>query len=109
MKCVKIHGDGNQTIQTDMENNMKKLLNWLKQWPAIMTLFMLVMTVTIFFVEPKAGIVMSGFTMGYIVILMLMYFHNKTLVISNPKGIAEQYGFLQNTLLKEIAFPVVCN
>ena len=84
---------------------MKKLLNWLKQWPAVMTVFMVVMTITIFFVEPKAGVVMSGFTMGYIVVLLLMYFHNKTLVISNPKGIAEQYGFLQNTLLKEIAFP----
>ena len=105
MKCVKIHGDGNQTIQTDTENNMKKLLNWLKQWPAVMTLFMIAMTVTMFFVEPKAGIVMSGFTMGYVVVLLLMYFHNKTLVISNPKGIAEQYGFLQNTFLKEIAFP----
>lgn len=84
---------------------MKKLLNWLKQWPAVMTVFMVVMTITIFFVEPKAGVVMSGFTMGYIVVLLLMYFNSKTLVISNPKGIAEQYGFLQNTLLKEIAFP----
>jgi hypothetical protein len=42
---------------------MKKLLNWLKQWPAVMTVFMVVMTITIFFVEPKAGVVMSGFTM----------------------------------------------
>ena len=84
---------------------MKKLLNWLKQWPVLMTVFMVIMTVVMYFVEPKAGVVMSGFTMGYIVILLLMYFHNKTLVISSPKGIAEQYGFLQNTLLREIAFP----
>ena len=84
---------------------MKKILNWLKQRPAIMTIFMIVMTVTVFFVSPNAGVVMSGFTMGYVVVLLLMYFHNKSLVISNPKGIAEQYGFLQNTLLREIEIP----
>ena len=84
---------------------MKKLLSWLKQWPALMIVFMIIMTVTMFFVESRAGVVMLGFTFAYILVLLLMYFHNKTLVISNPKGIAEQYGFLQNTLLKEIAVP----
>ena len=84
---------------------MKKLMNSLKQWSTIMTIFMVVMTVTVFFVSPTAGVVMSGFTMGYVVVLLLIYSHNKSLVLSNPKGIAEQYGFLQNILLKEIAVP----
>lgn len=84
---------------------MKKIMNWLKQWPSVITIFLIAITGTMFFVDPQAGVVMSGFTVVYVIALLLMYFHNKTLVLSNPRGIAEQYGFLQNTLLKEMAFP----
>ncbi len=84
---------------------MKKLMNWLKQWPSVITIFLIAITGTMFFVDPQAGVVMSGFTVVYMIALLIMYFHNKTLVLSNPRGIAEQYGFLQNTLLKEMAFP----
>ena len=84
---------------------MKKVSDWFKQWPAIMAIFMVVMTITVYIVSSKAGVVMSGFTVGYIVLLLIIYFHNKALVITHPKGIAEQYGFLQNVFLKEIQVP----
>lgn len=84
---------------------MKKLINWLKQWSAVMAIFLVAITGTMFFVDLRAGVVMSGFTVLYALVLLVMYFYNKTLVLSNPKGIAEQYGFLQNALLKEMVVP----
>ncbi len=111
MKCVKILGDGNQTIQMDMRSNMKKnsqfkgQIKWYRQWPFVIAILWLAMTVVGFVVDKTAGFIIGGFWMAYLIALMILYVHDKTLVLTNFGGLGEKYGFLHQTLLADLSVP----
>lgn len=84
---------------------MKKLIKLFKQWPIIIALVWFVMTVVGFSVDTTTGWVIGAFWMAYIVVLALLYSHDKSLVLTNWDGMARHLGFLQNTLLTELNVP----
>ena len=88
-----------------MGNNVKKNLKLLKQWPVIIVFVWLVMTIISFIVDKKAGLVVGAFWMMYIVVLLLLYFYNKSLIYTNFEGIGEKFGFMHNVLLTELSVP----
>ncbi len=74
-------------------------------WPAIMVILLLAMNIWIFTVDIHAGLVMSLLVLIYIVAVALLYFYNKSLIMTGLIDFAAQYGLVQNVLLKELSIP----
>ena len=84
---------------------MKKNLKLLKQWPVVIMLIWLLMTVISFFADKIAGVVVGVFLIAYVAVLLWLYFRNKTLGFTNWEQMAERLGFLHNALLSELDVP----
>ena len=83
---------------------LKGQLRLYMQWPAIMAIFLIAMNVWMYFIDKKAGLTMSVCVLVYLVVVGILYFQNKSVVLSDLVEFATQYGFMQNELLQ--AFPV---
>jgi c-di-AMP phosphodiesterase-like protein len=75
------------------------------QWPIIMTVLLFAMNIWMYQIDKKAGIMMFVFIIIYIVIVGLLYFYNRSLILSDLIQFSTQYKGIQNTLLKELAVP----
>ena len=84
---------------------LKGQLKLYMQWPALMAIFLIAMNIWILSVSKKAGIIMGIFVLVYVVVTALMFFHSKSLVLTELVDFATQYGFLQNVLLKDLSLP----
>lgn len=84
---------------------IKGQLRYYLQWPLILSIFLMAANLVVGAISPKAGIVMSGFTLLYILIaLWLMRYRRKRLM----KGLVEfsvEYMQVQKQLLSEMAVP----
>ncbi len=86
---------------------LKGQLKLYMQWPAIMAILLLAMNIWIFMIDKKAGLTMSLFVVIYIIAVGLLYFQNKSLVLTDLVDFADQYGSVQNILLKDLSVPYV--
>lgn len=77
------------------------------QWPAYMGVFLTVVSILCYFISRRAGILMSIVVLVYLVILVVLYMHSHSIVMKDLMDFASQYGFVQGTLLKELAVPYV--
>lgn len=75
------------------------------QWPVIMVLFFLIMNVAVYFLDVKAGLVVSVFFVLYAVIVLVMMFHYRPSIMNEMISFATQYGQIQKTLLNEFSIP----
>ena len=75
------------------------------QWPAIMAIFLIAMNIWMYFINKKAGLTMSVFVLIYLVVVGILYFQNKSIILSDLVEFATQYGFMQNELLQEFPTP----
>ena len=66
---------------------------------------MIVMDVLVFSVSVKAGTLVSIFLAAYILVVVFLYFHSKTMIMNELISFATQYGQVQKTLLNEFAVP----
>ena len=88
-----------------MRNNVKKNLKLLKQWPVLILFIWLVMAIVSFIVDKKAGFIVSAFWMAYLLVLMILFVYDKTILFNCFEGIGAQFGFLHNALLTELNVP----
>ena len=72
------------------------------QWPVVMVLFLVLMNITVYFVNTKAGILVSCFTALYVIMVLVMLFHYKPNIMNEMIYFATQYGQVQKTLLEEM-------
>lgn len=75
------------------------------QWPAIMGILLIAMNIWIYTIDRRAGLVMSLFVLVYLVVVGILYFHNKSVILNDLLDFATQYGFMQNELLQEFPVP----
>lgn len=75
------------------------------RWPLYLTGLLVIMSVGIYFVEPRAGFMAALFTLVYLVIAGLLYAYNKPVIYTELVSFATQYGQIQKNLLKELALP----
>ena len=75
-----------------MKNNihLKGQLKLYMQWPAIMAILLIAMNVWMFSIDRNAGFVMCIFVLIYIVSAGLLYFHNKSLILTDMVDFASQ-------------------
>ncbi len=80
-------------------------LNSYIQWPIWLSLLMVVVNVYIYFVNLKAGAVLTFFTLIFLSISLLLYFKNRNLVLNELISFATQYGQVQRQLLRALEIP----
>lgn len=89
----------------DGKIKIKGYLKFYMQWPVILSILLIVMDVLVFSVSVKAGTLASIFLAAYILVVVFLYFHSKTMIMNELISFATQYGQVQKTLLNEFAVP----
>lgn len=89
----------------DGKIKIKGHLKFYMQWPVILSILLMVMDVLVFSVSVKAGTLVSIFLVAYILVVVFLYFHSKTMIMNELISFATQYGQVQKTLLNEFAVP----
>lgn len=89
----------------DGKIKIKGHLKFYMQWPVILSILLIVMDVLVFSVSVKAGTLVSIFLAVYILVVVFLYFHSKTMIMNELISFATQYGQVQKTLLNEFAVP----
>lgn len=84
---------------------LKGQLRLYMQLPAIMAVFLVVVSVWSFKIDYRAGALISAFVLVYILMIAFLYMYSKSKVVKDLVEFAAQYGSVQNTLLKELAVP----
>ena len=91
-----------------MNKNRIKLQGQLKKymsWPIILTSLLVVMNIAVYFASRKAGAIVTMFVAIYIAIVVLLYYHNRPLVLNELISFAVQYGQVQKNLMREFLIP----
>ena len=90
-----------------MKNNVKlkgKLRTYL-YWPLILTGLLVILNIFIYVYDLKAGVVFTGFTIVYFLVMLLSYRRNKPLLVNELINFATQYGTVQKELLNDFEIP----
>ncbi len=68
--------------------------------------FLLIMVdILIYLLDYRAGLVLSGFIVFYMVIILSMMFYNKPIIMNELISFATQYGQIQRRLLRDLELP----
>ena len=86
---------------------LKGQLKLYMQWPLIMTILLLAINIWIYTIDKQSGLVMSVFLFIYIGAVVLLYVHNKSMLMTQLVDFAAQYGLVQNELLNDLSIPYV--
>lgn len=92
-----------------MGNNNKIKLNgqlrsYLK-WPMVLSILLIAMNVSIYMISKRAGAVMTIFVAVYIAIVVMLYYHNRPVLLNELITFATQYGQVQKSLIRDLAVP----
>lgn len=87
------------------DTKVKGQLKTYMQWPFALSILLLVMNVIVYVVNVKAGMVVSGFVLIYIVIAAILYFFKRPGIVNEMISFATQYGQVQKSLLQEFCLP----
>lgn len=90
-----------------MKNNihLKRQLKLYMQWPIIMAVILIIMNIWMFVIDRNAGFVMCLFVLTYVISAGLLYFYNKSLILTDLADFASQYSSVQDVLLCELSTP----
>lgn len=88
---------------TDMK--LRGRLGLYMRWPKLMIFPLVLMDIWVYLTDKKASLVMTMFLLGYIVLVLMMDYQNKTRIMVDLVEFASQFGIVQNTLLKDLAVP----
>ena len=84
---------------------LKGPLKLYMQWPLLMAILLSAVTIWVFTIDKRVGLVMGVFTAIYIVAVTILYSYNKSLIMTGLVDFAAQYGLVQNVLLKDLSIP----
>ncbi|MGN6715154.1 DHH family phosphoesterase [Anaerocolumna jejuensis] len=75
------------------------------RWPLFLSLLLIAMDIGINLADRKAGMMMNGFVVVYIIIAMALYFFKRPNILGDIVRYAADYGQVQKQLLKDMALP----
>lgn len=74
-------------------------------WPLMLTGLVVLMNVPVYYMDRKAGICVSVFTLLYFIVVLTAYFANKPVMLNEIINFATQYATVQKHLLNEFEIP----
>lgn len=81
-----------------------KLKSYL-DWPVFMAILLLIMSITVFFIDVKAGLAAFAFCLAYLILVIILLFVYKPPVMKELVSFASQYGQVQRQILEEFSIP----
>lgn len=81
-----------------------KLKSYL-QWPLIVGIFLLLMNGIVYFLDLRAGVVVSAFLVLYIILMSVLLLGYRPFILNEMVSFATKYGQIQKMLLKEFEIP----
>lgn len=84
---------------------LKGQLKTYMYWPLMMTALIVLMNIPVYYVNRKAGICVSIFTIVYFLVILAAYFVNKPAMLNEIINFATQYATVQKHLLNEFEIP----
>lgn len=75
------------------------------QWPLLLSVFLMAANLVVGAVDPKAGIVMSGFTLLYIIAAFWLLVYRRKRLLGGLVEFSTQYAQLQKELVYDLAIP----
>ena len=94
-------------IEMKEKIKLKGRLRSYMQWPMYMLLFFAIMNIWVFTADKNAGIIMLAGVAIYGVAVVLLYLKSKNTILEDMVNFADQYGMLQNEMMKELNVPYV--
>ena len=89
-------------------NENIKLSGYLKtylRWPILLSVLLMVMNISVYFVDLKAGAIVSAFILVYMAILVFLYLHGRSQILKELISFATQYGQVQKSLMRDFILP----
>lgn len=83
-----------------------KVKNYMK-FPLWFALVMILLNVPVYFLEIRAGMIVSSYLIIYVLVVAIVYHKNKPILINELINFATQYGTVQKKLLNEFEIPYV--
>lgn len=74
-------------------------------WPLLLTIFLVIMNIAVYFANIRAGLVVTLFTVVYFLIVTVSYVYHKQNLVEELVNFATQYGTVQKKLLNEFDIP----
>jgi len=87
-----------------MRDSMKKEKIF-KLWPLVLAAIWLVLTIVLFLIDKKAGLIMSGLLVAFVMGYLIIYFRKRIMLSRKLRNRGEQYGFSQNALMMSLPKP----
>ena len=75
------------------------------RWPALLSIILLIMNVTVYFVNTKAGVIVTAFVVAYLMIVIFIYIYNRNIILNELISFATQYGQVQKSLMRDFILP----
>ena len=85
--------------------NLSRKLKWNIAWPLIMTAVMAVLNIPIYFVNVRAGIILTIFVLMIAAVTVVFYFVRKNSLMRDLVAFAVEYMGVQRQLLEEMDIP----
>ena len=74
-------------------------------WPLMLTALVVLMNIPVYYMDKKAGICVSIFTVIYFLVMLGAHVANKSAMLNEIINFATQYGTIQKNLLNEFEIP----
>lgn len=93
--------------EKEMRENtkIKGQLRYYLQWPLILSVFLMAANLVVGAISPKAGLVMSGFTLLYIIAALWLFLFRRKRLMGGLVEFSVEYALAQKQLLSEMAMP----
>lgn len=84
---------------------VKGALKLYLDWPILLSILLIGMNISIYFVDKKAGSLTTAFVLIYIIFAIFLYLVKRNTIVGELVRYAADYGQVQKQLLKEMALP----
>ncbi|MDD3279223.1 MAG: DHH family phosphoesterase [Lachnospiraceae bacterium] len=75
------------------------------RWPIMLSLLLVVMNIGVYLIDRKAGSLVTLVTAVYVLVAVILYFHNRPQLLNELITFATQYGQVQKSLIQELSLP----
>ncbi|MDO4522221.1 MAG: DHH family phosphoesterase [Eubacteriales bacterium] len=75
------------------------------EWPIFLAILLVIMNVAVYFIDVRAGLVVSAFVGAYLLLIMLLSLLYRPLVMKEMISFASEYGQVQRRMLENFAIP----
>ena len=75
------------------------------QWPIVMSILLVAANLVVGAVNTRAGLVMSGFTILYVIIALWLFLYKKKRILGGLVEFSAEYAWVQKQLLYDMAMP----